>query len=167
MTKSDYALCGVVQKLDLFRDLDLDDAQLILNISAPRDYAKDETIWSAGDPSPYLLIILGGRVEMCDTHGNAVADLEAGSTLGEMSCLTGHPRFRSVTVLEPVTALALDRHDLLKLAEDRPSIYRKVLENALDILAHRLSKTEHFDSRRRRPQPVRKSTIDTRPTLAA
>jgi len=151
MNRTDYQLCGTLQKLDLFRGLDLEDAQSILTFSKQQSFKAGEEIWKVGDPSPYLLVLLSGHVEMRDRKGAMVADLTAGTTLGEMSSLNGHPRFRSVRATRDITALSLGRHELKQLWDRCPEVYRQIIENALDILAHRLSGTEHRDTTQLRP----------------
>ena len=149
MNKPDYKLCRVIQKLELFRDLDLEDAQRILGFSEQQFYLSQEVVWKAGDPSPSMLILISGSLEGYDPAGERIVRIHPGMTLGEMSCLTGHPRFLNVAALETSTAISLSRANLRKLGRDKPQTFIRILENALDVLAHRLTHTVHPNRRPR------------------
>ncbi len=122
--------------MDLFRGLSLEDAQCILAFAEHRTFEAGTSMWQVGEPSPFMLVLLSGALQTQEP-GRPSHRIEPGRTMGEMSCLTGHPRFVGLTAIEPSMALSLGRVHLRSLAEEIPRIYLQILENALDILTHR------------------------------
>lgn len=74
-----------------------------------------------GAVEEHLYAVVRGRVRV--HHGDrTVTELGPGSTVGELAALVPEPRTASVTALEPVTLLRIDRPLLQELLADRPAL---------------------------------------------
>ncbi len=143
LDKRDFRLLKIVQKLDLFQRLNIEEAQKILALCEKRRLVSSQVVWEANRASTEILLLVSGRLQVRDPQGRRLGDVLPATSVGEMGVITGHPRFVSVRAAEDSTALALNRGRFNQLAADEPVIYNKILVNAVDILAHRLTHTEH------------------------
>lgn len=105
-------------RVTIFRDLPaaaIDDIARRVTVKRVPGGAAMLTQDSAGDA---LYILMGGRVKivMVGEQGREVtlAVLRPGDIFGEMALFDGHARSASVIAIEPATALALSREDLLR-----------------------------------------------------
>ncbi|MGB8169783.1 MAG: DUF1003 domain-containing protein [Chthoniobacteraceae bacterium] len=91
-----------------------------------------QAIFNYGDPGDAIYVISSGEVEVFfknDTGERVVLELATrGDFFGELSMLDNGTRSASVVATEPTDALRLDRDDLEKFLELRPSA-------AMDLLA--------------------------------
>ena len=127
----------------MFRTLTSQEATFVLSLCEHRSFEQGEIIWERNQESVDLLILVQGTLIVTNHENNKIAEVKPGSLFGEMGCLTGHPRFVGIISEEKSTALSLTRDRLKQLTQKEPQIYTKILENAVDILAHRLTNTEH------------------------
>jgi CRP-like cAMP-binding protein len=61
-------------------------------------------------------VIVDGRARV-EHNGQELRELGRGDYLGEIALIDGGPRTATVTALEPVTALAVERVDFLRLID--------------------------------------------------
>ena len=82
-----------LSKIDLFRQLPAEDVLDILPYIVQKTFSEGEMIFDKGAPGDSLYIIEEGSVEICDPScDKTIAELGAGSVLGEMALVTGEPR---------------------------------------------------------------------------
>jgi len=97
------------------------------------------------DGGDFMLMLIEGRVEVRkrDRAGEprAIAVVEAGRTLGEMSMIDGEPRFASCVALEPALVAALDRENLARIIVEQPMLGAKILMELVLMLSQRLRLT--------------------------
>src|SRR5437868_2277228 len=91
----------------LFAALEADDLLPLAEVAAEVTLAAGETLFSAGDESDALYVVIDGRV---DDRGAARGP---GACVGELAPLDDEPRAATVTALEPATLLRIERDDLL------------------------------------------------------
>jgi len=98
-----------------------------------------------GDAGDFMLMLIEGRVEVRkrDGHGEAraIATVEAGHTLGEMSMIDGEPRFATCVATEPSLVAALDRDHLARVIVEQPMLGAKVLMEMVLMLSQSLRRT--------------------------
>ncbi len=142
-TKDDFKLLTLIRRLELFRELDAEEAEFLLGLCERNAYRAGETAWLAGDKSSHMLVLLSGRLRIVDAEGQEIGQVSPGEVFGEMGVLTGHTRFAGIEAIEPSTALSLSGRALRSMVGEHQGIYVKILETAVDILSHRLTHTEH------------------------
>ncbi len=115
-------------------DLDAIDARL-----QPMTVRRGDTLVSAGDESGNaLFIVVSGRFEvLAKDGGERIAEIGAGSPVGEIAFFAGGPRTATVRALRDSIVLRLRRADFDELASDRPQLWRA----ASAALARRLATT--------------------------
>lgn len=79
-----------------------------------RTFEPGDQITREGEPVSEMLLICDGLV-VVEAQGQAVARLHGGSLVGELAFVSGKPASATVTVEQPVRALALDMEKLRKL----------------------------------------------------
>ncbi|MFN8444099.1 MAG: cyclic nucleotide-binding domain-containing protein [Caldilineaceae bacterium] len=84
------------------------------------------TLFEQGDFGDAMYIILEGRVRV-HSGGRTLTVLEQGSVFGEMAALDPEPRSASVTALENLRLLRLERVPFTKLITSRPEITTGVI----------------------------------------
>lgn len=90
-----------------------------------RNFPKGATLLKEQEPDNGLFMIVKGEV-MIEIRGIRMGDAGAGSVLGEMAFLTGHPRTATVVAESPVQVLWIKRAALKSILKKSPQ-----LENGL------------------------------------
>ncbi|WP_085316986.1 cyclic nucleotide-binding domain-containing protein [Derxia lacustris] len=111
-------------------------------------------LWSApagtcviteGEPGDFMLLVIGGSVEVVkrDRWGMAkrIAIVRPGETLGEMSMLDGEPRFASCQLLEDATFAVLHGQHFERLINDDAPLASRILLKLNRMLSQRLRQT--------------------------
>ena len=140
-TRENFGLIQVVKKLEIFRDLDEQEALHILGLCQRKAFAADEQVWRPGDPGVDMLVLVTGKLHVSNAEGTLIGQVLPGASFGEMACLTGNKRFVGFDAVEPSTALSLTRSALRSLISSQPGLYVKILETTIELLAHRVSRT--------------------------
>jgi CRP-like cAMP-binding protein len=87
-----------------------------------------------GRPAREFFVIVEGSVRVT-RNGSKLADLGAGSWVGEIALLTKSPRTATATASSSVRALVIGDREFSKLISDVPSIALKVLASVAERLA--------------------------------
>lgn len=91
-----------------------------------RNYAKGIALTRKGEIESKFYILLDGRVNVSkiinNTEQRNLKELEAGDFFGEMALIHNAPRAASVTALEPVTVLEIDREDFDRVLRHSSSV---------------------------------------------
>jgi len=94
-------------------------------------YEVGETLMRRGQPGEALLVVVEGEVEVLrhtvDGSRLVLCRLGPGSTIGELSILTGEPASANVVAASPVKALAVKKANFEPAMDDCSSLRRKIL----------------------------------------
>lgn len=129
---------NTLKKLPVFRGLLDDEYDLILGISQICHYAKNVAIFSEGDTSLNMFILLSGEVEISTKTGGTLSVLQPGDIFGEIGVISQTPRTATATVKDDVILLEISKERFEFLMSKNPSTVAKVLKNLCSILAERL-----------------------------
>ena len=138
MKETQYQLVKVIQKLRLFKGFELADIQPLLPICKYMKYGTGDKIYSRGQPSTEMLILLTGRLNVAGEAGEVLAEIPPGSSVGELGVFTGEPRTAHINAGEPATGFVLAKTDLQKVLSANRAIYFKILQNVVVVLSDRL-----------------------------
>ncbi len=98
----------------------------LLNRSQVRNYVKGIVLTREGEIESKFYILLNGRVSVTKTINNIeqrhLKELEAGDFFGEMALIHNAPRAATVTTIEPVTVLEIDRDDFDRVLRHSSSV---------------------------------------------
>jgi CRP/FNR family transcriptional regulator, cyclic AMP receptor protein len=103
--------------------------EIIAGIVRDASFPSGTSLVREGEPGDSFLIIRTGSATVVQ-GGRTLRELGAGDFLGEIALIDGGPRTASVTAVEPVDALVIDRPGFSRLMNEFPVI-RFDLVNAL------------------------------------
>lgn len=133
---------AAIARVHIFRELSAESLDDLATRVTPRRALGGSPIIGQADPGDALYILMSGRakVVMVGENGREVtlAVLRPYDVFGEISLFEGGQRAASVVALEPVTALALGRADLVRHLADHP----QTALNLLGELARRLRRAD-------------------------
>jgi CRP-like cAMP-binding protein len=89
-------------------------------------FAAGEDLVREGDEGDSFLVIVEGRARVVQ-NGDTLRDLGPGDYLGEIALIDGGPRTATVTALEPIRALVVERSDFSRLIDDFSAVRFHVL----------------------------------------
>lgn len=94
----------------------------LLRRGRERAVPRGATLFTQGERTTWVAVLLAGRVKACSYGGNGVEVLLAvrgpGALLGELSAIDGLPRSATVSALEPVRVRALDAGEFRAFLHD-------------------------------------------------
>ncbi len=114
-----------IDQVPLFVHLSQEERGLVTARLKRHQVASGELVFTAGTPSDALFVILSGWVKLEDANTNrksTLANLGAGSLLGEVDALLGRPYTTCARAAATTQLLVLSRSDLADLISQHPSI---------------------------------------------
>jgi CRP-like cAMP-binding protein len=138
MQKNQFDLMRIVQKIEVFRDLELSQVQKVLQISVLTSFEAGERIYTAGEFGRNMLILLAGKLAVTGHDGEALGEILPGTSTGEMGLFARCSRSATVTALEASTGLSIPRDDLFGLIDDDIRMHVRILQNLLMTVCGRL-----------------------------
>lgn len=119
--------------VELFSELPGRELLNLATIAEEVSFGDGEDIFQEGEPGDSLFIIVRGQVEV-HKGGRSIAILGARETFGEMALLDSEPRSATVTVVEDVVALRMERDAFFELLAAKRQIALAIIR----ILTRRL-----------------------------
>jgi hypothetical protein len=113
----------------------------LLSLASTREYAPGETLMRQGDPSPEMIVILDGLVEVL-SFGNVIAERRGGEALGEVGFFTRAPRTASVIAKKPTRVLTLNIDDFHALLSRDPHLGLELARGVIFELGRKLVQGE-------------------------
>jgi small-conductance mechanosensitive channel/CRP-like cAMP-binding protein len=145
------ALHGV----DMLKTLTADELLTIAGRLRRAPFSPGETLVRQGSDGDGLYIVSKGRAEvrLRSESGAAqtVATLKTGDFMGEMSLMTGEPRFADVVAADDVECYVLDRDGFQDIVKRRPELAEQISlvlakrQVALDSARHTLDESARAD----------------------
>jgi len=134
-----------IRELEMFQNLNDEELGRIFGLAKAMEYPAGAMIVREGASGGMLHVILEGKVEVrkkaVGAEDKPLAGLGPGTVFGEMSLFDGYPYSASVVATEETRTLSMFRNDFMTLAESQPGLAFKVTVNLLNILSHKLRKT--------------------------
>ena len=119
-------------KISKVLNLALKDAEDIASHAVIMSFSKGVDMFSEGDESDGLYIILKGAVKVYRISENGVekilAVIAAGDLVGEMAMFGTHRRSASVRSLEKLEVLHMPQHSIESIMLSVPALHRKITE---------------------------------------
>lgn len=114
-----------------FTLLSPEDQKALSALGHRRRYRRGATLFSEGDHSTHVAVILSGRVRISyttDAGREIVFTMkEEGDLLGELSAIDGRPRSATASTVGPAEALVVDGPDFMTFVTTRPNVARLLL----------------------------------------
>jgi CRP-like cAMP-binding protein len=103
-----------------------DERTALLAAGRRRTFGAGDALFTEGDRSDHVILVLAGRVKVASTTADGrevlFAVLGPGELLGELSALDKQPRSASVIAVEPVEAVAVTVDAFERFLADHPSV---------------------------------------------
>jgi len=132
----------IIQVIQLFEDFEPDEIEGLARYMRCYRAPRGAEIIREGDSGDYMLLLLGGNVEIVKKDARGLAQVMGtagpGKTLGEMSLIDGEPRFASCVALDTVEVAVLDREGLSRILAEDPRLGVKLMMELLILLNQRL-----------------------------
>jgi CRP/FNR family transcriptional regulator, cyclic AMP receptor protein len=119
----------LLRLVPLFRGMTDRSFDAIANLASETTYAAGDELVRQGTPGREFIIIVSGRARV-ERDGKHIRELGPGDFLGEISLVDGSPRTATVTALDPIHAVTVQREGFLDLI-DRIPVFRLEVLNAL------------------------------------
>ncbi|MDQ3893130.1 MAG: patatin-like phospholipase domain-containing protein, partial [Actinomycetota bacterium] len=132
----------------VFDGIPSEELERLLGRAEPRRFRAGAVILAEGEMPPAVYVIQSGSagVFLHDEYGRdqLLGRIEAGTTFGEMSLITGDPAAATIRASDELEALVVPKEDFERLAGRYPTMYR----NLAGILAERLERTSRLAAER-------------------
>lgn len=132
-----------LRSVDLFRLLDNEVISPLIAASSIIGIPENQVIINEGEEGDYFYIIIRGTARVSHVVGDKtinIALIYPGDYFGEWSVLTGEPRAATVTAIERVDLLRIERGVILNFIKAQPEIAKQmgiVAHNRHDNLSNR------------------------------
>lgn len=123
-----------LRSVDLFRHLDKTALQPLIDASSLAGIPEGGIIVSEGEAGDYFYIIIRGTARVSHNLGDSTINLalmHSGDYFGEWSVLTGAPRAATVSAMNRVDMLRIDRSAMLEFIQKQPEVGERI-----DLVAH-------------------------------
>lgn len=129
---------SALQKLQIFRGLSDEERGKILEICNGYLFFEDEIIFTEGDPSHDLFVLLTGAVDIVASGTGRIGTLRADEILGEMGMICQIPRTATAVVRERAGVLRIGKKEFDALLDREPRLGVTVLRTIVEFLTKRL-----------------------------
>jgi CRP/FNR family transcriptional regulator, dissimilatory nitrate respiration regulator len=134
-------ILNIISQIPLFNGLPDDQVSAIRQIAVEKQYNKGQTIFSEGDETKGLFVVVDGRVKIYKVSSEGKEHIlhifEAGQSFGEVTVFTGQQFPANAQTLSKSRLLILPRKAFVGLVTDNPSL-------ALNLLAIMSKKLRQF-----------------------
>lgn len=139
MNQQQHRLMQVLQKISIFEGLELEHIQRLLRVGTSRKYELGERVYTIGEDSNEMLVLLQGRLVVTSSAGDVLGEIGPGMPTGEMGVFTNQPRSANISAAERSVALIVDRRALMSALASNQTVHVSILKNFVKILSDRLS----------------------------
>jgi signal transduction histidine kinase len=126
-----------LRKVDLFRDLPVDDLAALFRASSEVTLADGETLFAQGDQGDAAYVITDGAIEIVkegSEKDTLLAVREPGEVIGEMALLQDEPRMATARGRDATTVLKVPKQAMTHLLDVSPTAVRGLFDIVLDRL---------------------------------
>jgi len=140
-------ICEMLDESAWAKDLSWPDIQALSRFMAILDFPKEMTIFSEGDRSDYMAIVLHGVVEITkheegdEFSTKFLVRLGPGRAFGEMALVEGQPRSASALAAEETRLMVLTRGEFDRMCKDNKPLALKMAINMARLISFRLRNT--------------------------
>jgi len=122
---------GVLRQTDLLRSVPAHDLEPIAAASRLRTVRRGQVLFTAGDPSDTVILVVSGRVKVvvrsADGAELTLTVVQPGGTLGELSVADGGPRSADAEALEDSRVLLVPKDLIAELSSRVPSVTQALM----------------------------------------
>ena len=124
---------GVLRQTDLLRSVPAQDLETIAAASRLRTVRRGQVLFTAGDPSDTVILVVSGRVKVvvrsADGAELTLTVVQPGGSLGELSVADGGPRSADAEALEDSRVLLVPNDLIAELSARVPSVTQALMSS--------------------------------------
>lgn len=139
MNKQQHALNSILRKLNIFKDLEADHIQRLARLSTSKVFEAGQVIYEEGSPSDEMLVLLQGRIIASSRGGAELAEIEPGTSTGEMGVLTDQPRSAKITAIEKCIAVVFSKTQMTAALSSNSLMSLRLHANMVKLISDRLT----------------------------
>ncbi len=139
MNKQEHALNSILRKLHIFKDLEADHIQRLARLSTSKVFEAGQVIYEEGSPSDEMLVLLQGRIIASSRGGAELAEIETGTSTGEMGVLTDQPRSAKITAIEKSIAVVFSKTQMTAALSSNSLMSLRLHANMVKLISDRLT----------------------------
>ena len=139
MNRAQHKLMTILQKINVFHGLDIDEAERLVNMCQSKIFEPNTQVFKAGEPSESMLVLITGKLKAVSQEGKDLAEITPGNSIGEMGVFTNHRRSATIVAVDKSLALSVEKSLLDALLKENLGMRASVLQNVVDLLADRLA----------------------------
>lgn len=133
---------AVLAPMALFAHCTERELRIVASATTPRRFAAGTTLFEEGAPGTELYLVISGSIDILH-DATVVAQLGAGSTLGEMAMLDAPRRSATAVAHDDTEVMIISRESFFALLKGNPMLAVKILWNMLlRLSAHLRTTTE-------------------------
>lgn len=125
-------------RLPLFKHLTPQQIMKMLRICAKKKFPAAHSVYSSGEESRDMLVLLKGTMKVVLSIGEVWVTLKPPGTVGEMGLFTGEPRSADVMTETECLVLRITRTELFRVFDTDKDLHAKLLLNVVNDLAAKL-----------------------------
>ena len=129
---------GVLRQTDLLRSVPAHDLEPIAAASRLRAVRRGQVLFTAGDPSDTVILVVSGRVKVvvrsADGAELTLTVVQPGGSLGELSVADGGPRSADAEALEDSRVLLVPNDLIAELCSRVPSVTQALMTSVAATL---------------------------------
>jgi CRP/FNR family transcriptional regulator, nitrogen oxide reductase regulator len=147
LTQPTERVLQAVRSTPLFRGLSPEDQRRIAAVATIREYTRGDRLWSEGDSSESLTVIVRGRVKIVKEGESSDMIIEIfgeGEPVGAIAVYNYMPYPAGAIAMEPVTLLAVPRRDYFELIDRHPDFARAIIRELTKLVVALARKVEEM-----------------------
>jgi len=122
-----------LQKVDIFAKIGTEQLAYLAAIAREVDVSKGDKIYTEGDPSDALYLVLEGAVRL-QREKREIAATSAGEAFGTWALFDEDPRVVTAVASEDTRLLRIDRDEFVELLADHVQITQGILRTVVGRL---------------------------------
>jgi CRP/FNR family cyclic AMP-dependent transcriptional regulator len=135
-------LAGILHETGLLRSVPAEDLETIAAASRVRTFRRGQVVFTTGDPSDTLILVISGRVKVvvrsADGGELTLTIIQPGGLFGELSVTDGGPRSADAETLEECRLLLIPRETVADICARVPSV-AQALTSSITATLRRLT----------------------------
>jgi CRP/FNR family transcriptional regulator, cyclic AMP receptor protein len=129
---------GALRQTNLLRSVPAPDLETIAGASRLRNVRRGQVLFTAGDPSDSLILVISGRVKVvvrsADGAELTLTIVQPGATIGDLSVADGGPRSADAEALDDCRLLLVPNELIADLCSRVPSVTQALLSSVAGTL---------------------------------
>jgi aspartate ammonia-lyase len=136
---------AVLRSLDLMRRVNDEELELLASRARILGYLPDAFVFYEGQPRRFFGVVVQGRIELRTgprAQPRILHVLGPGDSFGEVSLFDDYPHSASAVVRESAEILEIDHDVFVRIANEQPDLWGRILSGAVSTIANRIGSAE-------------------------